>query len=291
MKTLLQALIFLIFLFAHTFGFSNTQNSTHLSKTIAPQPIIVETIGTGKPILFLPGFTTPGTIWKETIKNLNTNRQSHLFSYAGFNGHAPIKMPWYATIKKAIIAYIQHHTLTDVIIVAHSMGGNLAVDIAEKISKLVIVNALPCMREVMMPNVPAENFYYDSPYNTQMLQMDADQFKNVASMMASNMTNSTDKVSTLMNWILEADRTTYVYGYTDLLKLDLRPVLPMVTAKTLILGASFPNTKTVKPNYESQYATLANKTILIAENSKHFIMFDQPEWLYTTLNTFLADEK
>ena len=56
--------------------------------------------GNGTPIIFLPGFTTPGSVWKETVKNLKGNYQSHLVSYAGFNGIAPIKMPWYESIKK-----------------------------------------------------------------------------------------------------------------------------------------------------------------------------------------------
>lgn len=63
-----------------------------------------------------------------------------------------------------------------------------------------------------------------------------------------------------------------------------------MTAKTLILGASFPSVEVAKSNYEKQYATLANKSIKMASNSKHFIMFDQPEWFYTTVNAFLANE-
>ena len=49
------------------------------------------------------------------------------------------------------------------------------------------------MREVMMPNVPAEALYYDSPYNQQMLNMEQQEFKNMASMMASNMTYDSSK--------------------------------------------------------------------------------------------------
>ncbi|HET9054648.1 MAG TPA: alpha/beta hydrolase, partial [Cyclobacteriaceae bacterium] len=92
----------------------------------------------------------------------------------------------------------------------------------------------------------------------------------------------------IKSWILEADRTTYVYGYTDLLKLDLRPALANIKIPVLILGAPFPNKEVVTPNFEKQYANLSNKTITIAPEGKHFIMFDQPEWLYTQINTFLA---
>ncbi|TXD81624.1 alpha/beta hydrolase [Subsaximicrobium wynnwilliamsii] len=268
---------------------------THLLETSNPKPFIVETIGQGKPILYLPGFATPGSVWKETVESLNLERKSHLFSYAGFNGNAPIAMPWYSSIKKAIIEYIIVNDMSNLIIVGHSMGGNLAVDIASEIpsrvSKIIIVEALPCMREVMMPNVPAESLYYDSPYNKQMLEMDAQQFKNMATMMASNMTLIENKKDIITNWILEADRETWVYGYTDLLKLDLRTSLSKVTCETLILGASFPDVKIAKAHYENQYSNLSNKKILMATNSKHFLMFDQAEWFYKTVNDFLVHEK
>ncbi|WP_024771000.1 alpha/beta fold hydrolase [Aquimarina macrocephali] len=256
--------------------------------------IKTEIVGQGNPVLFLPGFTTPGSIWNNTVEHLTTKSEAHLISYAGFNGNPPIAMPWYDTIKKELIVYIKDRNLTNVTIIGHSMGGNLAIDLAaalpDTITRLVIVDSIPCMRELMMPGVPESQIQYDSPYNKQMLQTEDTQFKQTATMMAQNMTNNKDKVDVLINWIMEADRKTYVYGYTDLLKLDLRKILNKVTAKTLILGASFPSVEVAKSNYEKQYTTLANKSIKMASNSKHFIMFDQPEWFYTTVNAFLANE-
>ncbi|MFC5045544.1 alpha/beta fold hydrolase [Aquimarina hainanensis] len=260
-----------------------------------PNAIQIETIGEGKPMVFLPGFTTPGSIWKETITHVALNRKSYRVSYAGFNGIPSIEMPWYTNIKNSIITYIQEQQLNDIIIMGHSMGGNLAVDIAatlpNKVSKIIIVDALPCMREVMMPNVPVENLVYDNPYNKQMLHMDDQQFKNMATMMASNMTNTAHKKETIANWILEADRKTWVYGYTDLLKLDLRDTLKKISCETLIIGASFPNLKIAKENFEKQYANLSNKTLKMAPKSKHFVMFDQPQWFYEVTKAFLANEK
>ena len=266
-------------------GFSVAQTSA----------IKVEVSGTGNPIIFLPGFTNPGSIWNDTVENLEQKGEYHLVSYAGFNGNAPIEMPWYDTLKKELITYIQEKNLTNVKIISHSMGGNLAVDIAaalpDTVTAMVLVDSIPCMRELMMPGVPAEQLQYDSPYNKQMLVMSDEQFKQSVSFMAQGMTNKKEKVDVLLNWILEADRKTYVYGYTDLLKLDLRNVLDKVKAKTLILGAGFPTLEVAKGNFEKQYAALPQKTIEMVPDSKHFIMFDQPELFYQKVNTFLADEQ
>jgi len=255
-------------------------------------PIKVEKEGEGIPILFLPGFTTPGSIWNETIKNLNGSYETHTVSYAGFNGLESIGTPWYAPIKDRLIEYINEEKLTNLTVVGHSMGGNLATDLAaalgDKVTGLILVDALPCMRDLMMPGVSANSLQYDSPYNNQMLEMPDDAFKNTALMMARNMTNSEDKIELIASWSIEADRKTYVYGYTDLLKLDLRPSLQDIQIETLILGATFPSREMTQQTFEKQYANLKNKTIALADNSKHFIMFDQPEWLYSQINSYLS---
>ena len=256
--------------------------------------IRVEVIGKGNPILFLPGFTTPGSVWVPTLKNLKTKSESHLFSYAGFDGVAPIQMPWYKSVKEDIFNYILENNLKKFQIIGHSMGGNLAIDIAarfpERVKKMVLVDALPCIREVMMPGVAASNLQYESAYNNRILGMDDIQFKGMAMNMARGMTSQKEKVAVLANWMQEADRKTYVYGYTDLLKLDLRDALNAIKTKTLILGASFPTAAVIRENFEKQYANLSNKTIEIATNSKHFIMFDQATWFYNKLTAFLDDE-
>jgi hypothetical protein len=45
-------------------------------------------------------------VWNETLTNLKERNQSHLVSYAGFNGIAPIDTPWDSSIKEALFQYI-----------------------------------------------------------------------------------------------------------------------------------------------------------------------------------------
>tara|TARA_R110002049_G_scaffold297698_1_gene487008 strand:+ start:350 stop:1186 length:837 start_codon:yes stop_codon:yes gene_type:complete len=254
--------------------------------------IYIEKVGNGDPILFLPGFTTPGSVWDETIEQLPTEYLSIKVSYAGFNNLPAIEMPWYETIKTELIEYIQKENLNKITIIGHSMGGMLAIDLAEsipnKIHKLVLVDALPSMRALMMPGVPAEAIQYESPYNTQMLAQTDEEILTMAKMTSQNMTYKADRIEELTKWSLEADRKTFIYGYTDLLKLDLRDALKSIKVPSLVLGASFPDKEIVKKNFDEQYANLSNKEILLAPESKHFIMFDEPEWFYSTVNKFLA---
>ncbi|GAB3180383.1 alpha/beta hydrolase [Telluribacter humicola] len=258
-----------------------------------PQAIRVVKKGKGTAVLFLPGFTSPGSVWNETIRHL-PRVESHVVSYAGFNGIPPVETPWYPRLRQELLDYIKQEKLDNLTLIGHSMGGNLAVDIAaalpDRVTKLVLVDAIPCMRALMMPGVPASQISYENSYNKQMLEMPDAQFAQMAAGMAANMTSNKAMADTLARWTLEAHRPTYVYGYTDLLKLDLREVLPSVKAKVLILGASFPDEKVVLENFQKQYAGLPAKTIHIAPASRHFIMFDQPDWLYGKIDAFLKNE-
>jgi pimeloyl-ACP methyl ester carboxylesterase len=271
------AFVITLLFFAH-FGF--TQSAISVTKS-----------GKGNPIIFLPGFTTLGSVWDETIKHLAGSYESHIVSYAGFDGLAPIDTPWYGAIKKQLADYIKKENLSHVTLIGHSMGGNLAIDLASEfpsqVTGLILVESIPCMREMMMPGVSASSLKYNSPYNDKILAMPDEDFKKMATAMAQNMTNTQSKVESLTNWSIKADRKTYVYGYTELLKLDLRDELAAINIHTLVLAASFPNKEIIKANYEKQYTNLKNKEILIADASKHFIMFDQPEWLYSQINKYL----
>ncbi len=251
----------------------------------------VTVTGKGQPVLFLPGFTCPGGVWDSTINNLEEGYQTHQFTYAGFGGVPKIELPWYGTLANDISAYIESNNLKKVVLVGHSMGGMLALDIAAKlpkrINKMVLVDALPNIREIVMPQVPVEQITFDNPYNQQMIAASDSALRVTAGYMAMGMSNQTDRHAELIDFILKSDRETYVYGYTELLKLDLREKLSTIPTKTLVLGADFPSKEAVLPNFESQFANLKNKEIKIANGSKHFIMFDQPEWFYAEVNNFL----
>ncbi len=260
--------------------------------TISAQQKAVSIVkkGKGTPVFMLPGFGCSDKVWDKTIQQLHGRNAYYMVNYAGFNGLSAIDMPWYETIKKELLLYIQVNQLKEIKIIGHSMGGTLALDIAaslpEMVKDIVLVDALPCMRALMMPGVTAEQLTYDNPYNNRMLTMPMTDMEKEIKIMSAAMTNSAAMADTITQWMLKADRKTYVYGYTDLLKTDLRDSLPGIKANTLILGADFPSKEAVIKTYNDQFAKLNNKQIEIAENSKHFIMFDQPEWMYRRINTF-----
>jgi len=244
----------------------------------------VEIKGTGNPILLFPGFTCPGDVWDGVVKELSNDYECHVFTFAGFGGMPAIKKPWLPKIKEAISFYISEEQLKAPTLIGHSLGGTLALWLATEkkhnFNKIIVVDALASTGALMMPNFDANSITYDNPYSQQMLNMDENSFKAMADQMAKGMSLNQEKQDLITKWMVESDRETYVYGYTDLLKLDLREDLTEIKTPVIILAATQPyGLGTVRKTYAKQYEKLKDYNIKFAENSAHFIMFDQPKWL------------
>lgn len=243
----------------------------------------VSVSGQGEPLLFFPGFTCTGEVWEDTVAQLSKTYECHVFTFAGFGEVAPIEKPWLPKIKEEITAYVAQKGLKNPTIVGHSLGGTLGLWLASEenhpYKKVVVVDALPSTGALMMPNFKSEYIVYDNPYNKQLLEMDAASFEKMAEQMAMGMVLNPKGQQQVKAWMLMADRETYVYGYTDLLKLDLREEIAKITIPVTILAATHPYGKeTVEATYKGQYANLPNYAIHYAEGAAHFVMYDQPEW-------------
>ena len=251
----------------------------------------VSVLGKGEPILLFPGFTCTGEVWDETVKELSKTNECHIFTFAGFGEVPPIEKPWLPKIKESIDQYILDHKLNKPTLIGHSLGGVLALWLAtenDEYNKIIVVDALPSTGALMMPNFKSEYIVYDNPYNTQLLNMESTSFEIMAENMANGMTLTESKRSQITNWILQSDRETYVYGYTDLLKLDLRNSIYNIKSPVTILAATEPyGEETIKQTYQDQYKNLEGYSIKYAPKSAHFIMYDQPEWLLNEIKLAL----
>ncbi|WP_229796829.1 alpha/beta fold hydrolase [Algibacter mikhailovii] len=252
----------------------------------------VDVVGHGTPVLLFPGFACTGDVWNDLVEDLSKTNQCHIFTFAGFGDVAPIEKPWLPKVKEGVARYISDKHLEESIIIGHSLGGSLglwlATDPDAKFKKVIVVDALPSIGALMMPNFKSENVKYDNPYNRQSLEMNAQAFGTMATQMAKGMTSKEDKQVLIKDWILKADRATYVYGYTDLMKLDLREPIAAIKVPVTILAATEPyGQENAKKNYNTQYMNLDNYTIKYAKGSAHFIMYDQPEWFLNQIKTEL----
>lgn len=261
-------------------------------KEETPQPIHVEVSGKGEPILLIPGFTVPGEVWNPLVKELENNYECHVVTLAGFGGKAPVEFPWLSKVNNALNNYIKQNELNNITIIGHSLGGTIATWLACRenslVSDIILVDALPAAGALMIPNFNPDDLAYDSPYNNQQLAMSDEQFEQMATSMSQGMSLNKKAQERIKSWILAADRKTYVYGYTDYLKLDLREDLRNITTPTTIIAATKPYGKDMAiKTYKEQYTNLENYNFILADNAAHFIMLDQPDWFLQTIKTVL----
>jgi pimeloyl-ACP methyl ester carboxylesterase len=255
----------------------------------------VSTKGEGPPVLLIPGFTCTEKVWEDTIAELSKSYECHVFTLAGFGDVEPIAFPWLPKIKDALLRYINDKKLVKPVVIGHSLGGTLALWLATEketwFKKLILVDALPSVGALMMPDFNSETIAYDNPYSKNILEMDEENFLAMAKQMASFMALNPEVHWQLTNWILKCDRKTYVHGYTDLLKVDLRDAISKINIPVTILASTHPNKEMMKLQYDKQFEKLPHKNILYANNSAHFIMYDQPEWFISTVISALKKDE
>lgn len=259
-----------------------------LSLTAQNKAFEVKISGAGEPILFFPGFACPGDVWKDIVSEVSKTNTCYVFTFAGFGNVPAIDKPWLPKIKEDISQYIIENRLQKATIIGHSLGGTLGLWLASEapfdFKKVIVVDALASTGALMIPDFDSETIVYDSPLNQKLLDMDAKSFETMVDQMVPGMSLNKDKHELIKAWILNTDRKTYVYGYTDLLKLDLRDALANITVPVTILAATQPyGEENVKKTYAGQYKNLDKYTIKYATASAHFIMFDQPDWLLTNI--------
>lgn len=141
----------------------------------------------------------------------------------------------------------------------------------------------------MMPNFKTEDMVYESPWNKQLLEMNDAAFEAMAAQMAAGMSLNQEKQHQIKEWMIEADRETFIYGYTDFLKLDLREDIGEINIPVSILGAAQPyGLDRSRDTYAEQYKNLKNYDIDFAPDAAHFIMYDSPKWFQEKLYNSLG---
>ncbi|RIW13385.1 alpha/beta hydrolase [Algoriphagus lacus] len=257
----------------------------------AQQSYKVSVTGSGKPVLFFPGIGCPGEVWEETVSELSKTYECHVFTFAGFGEVPPVGTPWLSRIKEEILEYADSNNLVAPTLIGHSLGGTLSLWMATTdttlFEQVIVVDALPATAALMIPNYQGQELKYDSPQNKMMVEMDQKSFEELTSRNSSFLSLNKEKHSQITKWITEADRKTYVYGYTEMLNLDLRDQIAQIKTLVTVIAATFPDKATIQKNYLDQYRKLPSTEFIYAENSAHFIMFDQRDWFIEQLKKLL----
>ncbi|MEO5941913.1 MAG: alpha/beta hydrolase [Ferruginibacter sp.] len=255
----------------------------------------VKVYGKGQPIILIPGYSCSGEVWKETVDHLKNKYECHVLTLAGYDGVPAIDTPILKTIREAIVNYIHEKKLQHVILMGHSLGGFMsdwvASEIPNEISKMIIVDGVPAYSAMENENVDYEALKKDPRYNYTSVvnyfkaEPDSGYIDKSARLMLGQVSD-TARAHQIATWNYNSDRTTLGATFLDMMVTDIRPGLTKIKCPVLIMPSIYGTAEISEKIMKAQYANLQNKTIAVA-NSKHFIMYDQPEWMYKQIDDFL----
>lgn len=259
----------------------------------------VEVHGAGLPILLIPGLSCSGDVWDETVAALAGNYEVHVLSLAGFAGRAAIAAPFLPRVRDDIVAYIQAQQLHRPAIVGHSLGGFLAFWLAASeptlVGPIVAVDGVPFLPALMDASTTVDSVRTMAEgTKTMMASLSPEQFARQTRMSIATMVTAPEDPERLARQGGESDPTTVAQAMFELMTTDLRDDVANIESPVLLLAAGAaaltPEARAgLRRSYEAQVAPIPDHRVLVADDARHFIMLDAPDFFHATLIEFLTN--
>jgi pimeloyl-ACP methyl ester carboxylesterase len=273
---------------------------SHAAGFVPTRFTVVDAGTVGKPdVVLIPGLASSRTVWDAEAKLLAPNYRLHVVQIDGFagapagpNATGPILPGVVDELHQYIVAGKMHPA-----VVGHSLGGLLTLMLAdahpEDVSKIVIVDSLPFYGLVFDPNATVEAVAPQAKVmHDQMLAVPADQFAAMMPTMVKSMVKDEDGGKAVAASSIASDRTVFVAAMVEDLQTDIRPEMGKIKTPALLLypfDSTMPGVDSAKWDalYHGAYATMPNVKIVRVDDSRHFIMYDQPAKMDAAMEAFL----
>jgi pimeloyl-ACP methyl ester carboxylesterase len=269
---------------------SNEERLAHIS---------IRSVGSGSPVVLIPGLSTPREVWAGIAPDLAKGHRVLLVQVNGFGGDDPganLKPGILDGIAADLHAYVAKQKLGRVEVIGHSMGGLAALMYAKAqpadVSRVMIVDSLPFFGVLSDPSATVDSI---RPTAELMRARVASAYGKPVDPAAveANVQSLALKPASLVamrTWAAAADpRVTAEALYEDLTT-DLRPQLPNIaTPVTVIVPWSkdkFGEDLTIA-FYRHQYEGLSKASFVGIGDAGHFVMLDQPEAFRTAVDAFI----
>jgi len=266
------------------------------SKLIVRDRITIEVVGQGPDLVFIPGLASSRETWRATAQRLRGRYRLHLIGVNGFAGEpaganatGEVLIP----TAEAIDAYLVEARLAPATVIGHSLGGTTILYLAdhhpEHIKRAFVVDALPFFGVV-----------FGGPQATvQSLAPIANAIRNnppqppaAAEQQIKAMVSGDADRARVVGWGRASVPSVVQRALADDLSLDLRPDLAKIaTPIVLLYPDNVPNGMPAGMGdqiYKAAFAGMPHITLIRVDNSRHFIMYDQPAAFDTALDAFLA---
>lgn len=265
----------------------------------AADRMTVTVTGKGSDVVLIPGLASSAAVWDATVKQLSTTHRVHVVQVAGFAG-APVagnaEGPVVEPLVEAVDAYIKANRLKSPAIIGHSMGGFTGLLLAQRypedVGRLMIVDSLPFFSLLFSPTITVESVRPQAAaMRDATIAMSAEAFASQQAMAAPRYVKSPEGQALMLAWSKASSQSVVGRAMYDLLTTDARPGLGGVKAPTTLLypydpAVGAPVTM-IEKIYADAYAGLPGVTLKRVDDSRHFIMLDQPTTFAQAVEAFL----
>ena len=260
----------------------------------------VEVVGTGPDVILIPGFASSREVWRAEADRLKATHRVHLVQLAGFAGEPWTHGdgPFVAPMIEELARYIRDTGLEKPAVIGHSMGGLSGILLAqahpEFVGKVMSVDSLPFFSALFGPQVTVEAARPFAEQAAQsMLNPDADAFRAGQTQSAVGLARDPATRTAMVEWSMASDRQALASAIRDVMTTDARPGLAGMTTPVWAIYASDANggapAAMADAMWTREYARLPNVHLERVDDSRHFIMADQPERFAAIVDRFLQE--
>ena len=257
----------------------------------------VEVVGSGRPMILIPGLASHGDTWIPTAEHFATSHESHVLTLAGFAGVPAIGRPFLETVRADLARYIRDEELEKPIVIGHSLGGFLAFWLAstepDLVGPVISVDGLPFLPALSNPAATGETTRAAAAnLRSMMALLTPEQFAAQNRTMLRTMISAPEQLSRVVETSTKSDPVAVAQATYELMTTDLRDDVARIESPVLLMGAfgamSSPEIRAVmEQSYRLQVSAIPVRQFVAAENARHFVMLDDPEFLWRTIETFL----
>ena len=250
-------------------------------------------------VILIPGLASSRAVWDAEAKLLAPNYRLHLVQIDGFAG-APAGANAAGPILPGVVEELHQYIVAGKlhpVVIGHSLGGLITLMLAaahpEDVKKIVIVDSLPFYGLVFDPNATVEAVAPQAKMICdQMLAMPADQFATMQPAIVKAMVKDEAGGKAVAASSIASDRAVMVNAMFEDLQTDIRPDMEKIKTPALLLypvDASIPGIDLAKVDslYKGAFAAMPNVKLVRVDDSRHFIMYDQPAKLDAAVEEFL----
>lgn len=197
-----------------------------------------------------------------------------------------------------LASYIRDTGLETPAVIGHSMGGLSGILLAQAhpdlVGKVMSVDSLPFFSALFGPQVTVEAARPIAEQAAQsMLNPDADAFRAGQTQGAVGLARDPATRTAMVEWSMASDRQALASAIRDVMTTDARPGLAaMITPVWAIYAADAdggaPGTL-ADAMWAREYASLPNVYLERIDDSRHFIMADQPVRFAAIVDRFLQE--